>query len=99
MSSPATEKFSVDKTLKHVTYGASCMQGWRIKQEASLLCCMLSFVSNEPDFCLVKCVSPITAIVVSEPQLITTLFEDWHSVMQTIFLLSKIRSILLAMNW
>ena len=30
------EKESVDESLNQLTYGASCMQGWRVSQEVAI---------------------------------------------------------------
>ena len=35
MSTPNTEKISVDENCKNLIYGASSMQGWRISQEVT----------------------------------------------------------------
>lgn len=33
LSTPNTEKISIDKSNKKFSYGASSMQGWRVSQE------------------------------------------------------------------
>ena len=36
LSEPIREKESVDESLSELTYGASCMQGWRVSQEVAI---------------------------------------------------------------
>ena len=36
LSEPIREKESVDESLYQLTYGASCMQGWRVSQEVAI---------------------------------------------------------------
>jgi protein phosphatase 1G len=37
LSTPNTEKISIDKSSKKFSYGASSMQGWRVSQEVTIL--------------------------------------------------------------
>ena len=36
LSEPIREKDSIDESLDQLTYGASCMQGWRVSQEVAI---------------------------------------------------------------
>ena len=44
LSHPITKKISTDDKTEGISYGASCMQGWRVDQEVRRLCDVLFIV-------------------------------------------------------
>ena len=38
LTSPKTEKVSVSDSMGEISYGASCMQGWRVTMEVGFAC-------------------------------------------------------------